>query len=77
MEFTIPHTPRLVAHDEHSITTKQAREAAGLRSDRYRIRTILVTQPLADSTLRKEVKKGLEIDLHLLVSVLKDVVNGM
>jgi hypothetical protein len=32
---TIPHTPRLVAHDEHSITTKHAHEAAGLRSDRY------------------------------------------
>jgi hypothetical protein len=76
-EFTIPHTPRLVSHNKHSITTKQAREAAGLRSDRYRIRTILVTQPLTDSTLRKEVKKGLGIDLHLLVCVLKDVVNGM
>ena len=76
-KFTIPHTPRLVARDEHSITTKQAREAAGLRSDRYRIRAILVTQPLADSTLRKEVKKGLEIDLRLLVCVLKDVVHGM
>jgi hypothetical protein len=75
--FTVPNTPRLVAHDEHSITTKQAREAAGLKSDRHRIRTILVTQPLADSTLRKEIKKGLEIDLHLLVRVLKDVVDGM
>ena len=52
-------------------------KAAGLKSDRYQIRMILVTQPLADSTLRKEVKKGLEIDLHLLVCVLKDVVNGM
>jgi hypothetical protein len=76
-QFTIPHTPRLVAHDEHSITTKQAHEAAGLRSDRYRIRTILVTQPLANSTLRKEIKRGCEIDLHLLVCVLKDVVDGM
>jgi hypothetical protein len=76
-EFTIPHTPRLVAHNEHSITTKQAREAAGLRGDRYRIRTILVTQPLSDSTLRKEIKSGVEIDLHLLVCVLKDVVDGM
>ena len=76
-QFNVPHTPRLVAHDEHSITTKQAREAASLRSDRYRIRTILVTQPLADSTLRKEIKRGLEIELHLLVRVLKDVVDGM
>jgi hypothetical protein len=75
--FTVPNTPRLVAHNEHSITTKQAREAAGLKSDRYRIRTILVTQPLADSSLRKEVKKGLDINLHLLVRVLKDVVDGM
>jgi len=75
MKSTIPHTPRLVAHDEHPITTKQAREAAGLRSDRYRIHTILVTQPLADSTLRKEVKE-VGIDLHLLVCMLKDVVNG-
>ena len=74
MDFTIPNTPRLVAHDEHSITTKQAREAAGLRSDRYRVRTILVTQPLADGTLRKETKK---IGLLQLVCVLKDVVNGM
>jgi len=36
-QFTIPHTPRLVAHDEHSITTKQACEAAGFRSDRIGI----------------------------------------
>lgn len=75
--FSIPRTPRLVAHDEHSITTKQVREAAGLRSDSYRVRTILVTQPLADSTLRKEIKKGLQMDLHQLVCVLKDVVDGM
>jgi len=57
-EFAIPHTPR---HDEHSNSTKQVREAAGLRNDRYRIRTILVTQPLADTTLRKEVKRGSNI----------------
>ena len=74
--FHIPHTPRLVAHDEQSITTKQIREAVGLKSERYRIRTILVTQPLAHSTLRKEIKKGTQIDLHLLVCVLKDVVEG-
>ena len=75
--FAVPHTPRLVAHDEHPITTRQVREAAGLRSDRYRVRTILVTQPLADSTLRKETKKGLQISLPQLVCVLRDVVNGM
>ena len=56
VQFAIPHTPRLVAYDEHSFTTKQARETAGLRSNR--IRTILVTQPLAVSTLRKEIKRG-------------------
>jgi hypothetical protein len=76
MQFKIPHTPRLVAHDEHSITTKQAREAASLKSERYRIRMILVTQPLADSTLRKEIKKGNQLDLHQLVCVLNDVVEG-
>jgi len=77
MKFAVPHIFKLVAHDKHLITTRQVCEAAGLRSDRYRIHTILVTQPLADSTLRKEIKKGLEIDLHLLVCVLKDVVDGM
>ena len=75
--FTVPQTPRLVAHDEHLITTRQVREAAGLRSDRYRVRTALVTWPLADSTLRKEIKKGHQIGLTQLVCVLKDVVTGM
>jgi hypothetical protein len=75
--FAVPHTPTLVAHDEHLITTRQVREAAGLRSDRYRVRTILVTQPLANSTLRNETKKRLQIGLPQLVCVLKDVVNGM
>ena len=75
-KFDIPHTPRLVTHDEHSITTKQVREAADLTSERYRIRTILVTQPLAASTLQKEIKKGIQMDLRLLVSILKDVVEG-
>ena len=75
--FSIPHTLRLVAHDEHSITTKHVREAVGLRSNSYRVRTILVTQPLADGTLRKEINKGLQMDLHQLVCVLKDVVHGM
>jgi hypothetical protein len=68
--FSVPYTPRLVAHDEHLITTRQVREAAGLRSNRYRVRTILVTQPLADSTLRKETKEGLQIGLPQLVCVL-------
>jgi hypothetical protein len=75
--FSICNTPRLLAHDELSITTKQVREAAGLTSDRYRVRTILVTQPLADTTLRKEVKNGVQMDLPRLVCVLKDVVTGM
>jgi hypothetical protein len=33
---------------------------------------ILVMQPLADSTLRKEIKKGLQMDLHQFVCMLKD-----
>ena len=73
----VPHTPRLVAHDVHLITTRQVREAAGLRSDRYRVRTILVTQPLADTTLQKIINKGLQIGLPELVSVLRDIVKGM
>jgi hypothetical protein len=75
--FAVPHTPRLVAHDEHPITTRQVREAAGLTGQRYRVRTILVTQPVANSTLRQETKDGSQTDIRQLVIVLKDVVRGM
>ena len=39
--------------------------------------SMLVKTSFLDNTLRKEIKRGLEIDLHLLVCVLKDVVDGI
>jgi hypothetical protein len=38
---------------------------------------MLVKTSFLDNKLRKEIKRGLEIDLHLLVCVLKDVVDGI
>jgi hypothetical protein len=38
---------------------------------------MLVKTSFLNNTLRKEIKRGLETDLHLLVCVLKDVVDGI
>jgi hypothetical protein len=69
------NVPRLVDHDENK-STKEVRQAVGLERETYRIRTILVTQPVADSTLRGAVKRGIIIPVPTLVQVLKDITDG-
>ena len=73
---SVRNVPKLVHHDENGTTTKLVREAAGIKSSTYRIRTILVTQPVVASTLRSAVNRGLDIPLSTLVQVLKDIIDG-
>jgi hypothetical protein len=72
----VRNVPKLVHHDENGTTTKLVREAAGIKSSTYRIRTILVTQPVVASTLQSAVKRGFDISLSTLVQVLKDIIDG-
>src|ERR1700722_13964261 len=71
----VRYVPTLVDHFEHDFSTKTVREAMGLQDQRHRTRTILVTQPLADSTLQKAIECGIE--LSMLVQVMKDIIDGM
>lgn len=73
----VRNVPGLVEHDEHDKTTKEVREVVGLKCETYRIRTILVTQPVADYTLRGAIRRGLDMPLSKLIQVLKDITDGM
>jgi len=65
---------KLIDHIEHNVSTKSVREAVGLQDNRHRMRTIIITQPLAQGTLRAIEN---DIELSMLVQVMKDVIDGM
>src|ERR1700722_9436762 len=67
------NVPELIDHIEDDVSTRSVREAVGLQDNRHRTRTILITQPLAQGTLRTLEN---DIDLSTLVQVMKDVIDG-
>jgi hypothetical protein len=69
----VRNVPELIDHIEHNVSTKSLREAVGLQDERHRMRTILITQPLAQCTLQ-EIEN--DIELPMLVQVMKDVIDG-
>jgi hypothetical protein len=70
----VRNVPELIDHIEHNVFTKSVREAVGLQDNRHRrTRTILITQPLAQGTLRAIEN---DIELSMLVQVMKDVIDG-
>jgi len=60
----VRNVPMLVDRFEHDFSTKTVREAVGLQDKRHRTRTILVTQPIADSTLQKAIECGIGDEGH-------------
>jgi hypothetical protein len=74
-ECGVRNVPELVDHIEYDFSTKEVREAVGLEDKRHRTRTILVTQPIADSTLQNAIECGIE--LPTLVQVMKNIIDGM
>jgi hypothetical protein len=69
----VRNVPVLIDHIEHNVSTKSVREAVGLQDNRHRTRAILITQPLAQCTLRAIEN---DIELPMLVDVMKDVIDG-
>jgi hypothetical protein len=71
--FGVRNVPELVDHIEHTVSTKAVRKALGWQDERHRSRAILITQPLAQCTLRAIES---DIDLSMLVQVMNDVIDG-
>jgi hypothetical protein len=74
-ECGVRNVPELVDHIEYDFSTKEVREAVGLQDKRHRTRNILVTRPIADSTLQNAIESGIE--LPTLVQVMKNIIDGM
>jgi hypothetical protein len=71
--YGVRNVPEVIDHIEHNVCTKSVREAVGLQDKRHRTRAILITQPLAQCTLRAIES---DIKLSMLVQVMKDVIDG-